>query len=165
MAKGDDNTFVAVVNDTDSKNGGKSYAASISGSDYNQFIGKKIGDVVEGQFVKSKDSDSPLDGYKLEITGGCDKVGTPMRKDLDGGSKKPLLITSGTGFKGHKIFMKKGQRYRTKHEGLRMRKKFRGSTITNDTRQINLKVVGKGKKSLAEISGTNSSENENSNEN
>ena len=39
-----------------------------------------------------------------------------------------------------------------------MRKKFRGSTITNETRQINLKLVGKGKKSLAEISGTESSE-------
>lgn len=161
MAKGEDNTFVAVVNDTDPKNGGKSYPFSISGSDYNQFIGKKIGDVVEGQFVKSKDSEQPLDGYKLEITGGCDKVGTPMRKDLDGGSKKPILVTSGTGFKGHNIFMKKGQRYRTKHEGLRMRKKFRGSTITNETRQINLKVVGKGKKSLAEISGSAGSSEEN----
>ena len=72
MAKGEDNTFVAVVNDTDPKNGGKSYPFSISGSDYNQFIGKKIGDVVEGQFVKSKESEQPLDGYKLEITGGCD---------------------------------------------------------------------------------------------
>ena len=57
--------------------------------------------------------------------------------------------------------MKKGQRYRTKHEGLRMRKKFRGSTITNETRQINLKVVGKGKKSLAEISGPAGSSEEN----
>ena len=84
-----------------------------------------------------------------------------MRKDLDGGSKKPILVTSGTGFKGHNIFMKKGQRYRTKHEGLRMRKKFRGSTITNETRQINLKVVGKGKKSLAEISGPAESSEEN----
>ena len=158
MAKGDDNTFVGVVNDTDPKNEGKSYSVSISGSDYNQFIGKKIGDVVEGQFVKSKVSEEPLDGYKLEITGGCDNVGTPMRRDLDGGAKKPLLVTSGTGFKGHKITTKKGQRYRSKHEGLRMRKKFRGSTITNDTRQINLKVVGKGKKSLVELSGAGSSE-------
>ena len=41
MAKGDDNTFVGVVNDTDPKNEGKSYSVSISGSDYNQFIGKK----------------------------------------------------------------------------------------------------------------------------
>ena len=160
MAKGDDNTFVAVVNDTDPKNKGESYPCSISGSDYNQFIGKKIGDVVEGQFVKHKETEEHLDGYKLEITGGCDNVGTPMRRDLDGGAKKPLLVTSGTGFKGHKIVNKKGQRYRTKHEGLRMRKKFRGSTITNETRQINLKVVGKGKKSLAKISGKESSEEE-----
>ena len=47
---------------------------SISGSDYNQFIGKKIGDVVEGQFVKSKDSEQPLDGYKLEITEDVTKL-------------------------------------------------------------------------------------------
>ena len=163
-----DNTFVAVVNDTTSginKKGeeqkfGFSYKGKIEGSDYNQFIGKKIGDVVEGQFVKHQETNEPYDGYKLEITGGCDNVGTPMRRDLDGGAKKPLLVTSGTGFKGHKIVNKKGQRYRTKREGLRMRKKFRGSTITNDTRQINLKVVGKGKKSLVKISGKESSEEE-----
>ncbi len=160
MAKDGDNTFVAVVNDTDPKNRGGSYSGSISGSDYNQFIGKKIGDVVEGRFVKSKETEEPFTGYKLEITGGCDKVGTPMRRDLDGGAKKPLLVTSSTGFKGHKIVTKKGQRYRTKHEGLRMRRKFRGSTITNDTRQINLKVVEKGKKSLANISGAQSSNEE-----
>ncbi|HJM44922.1 MAG TPA: S6e family ribosomal protein, partial [Candidatus Poseidoniaceae archaeon] len=68
-----------------------------------------IGDVVEGQFVKHQETNEPYDGYKLEITGGCDNVGTPMRRDLDGGAKKPLLVTSGTGFKGHKIVNKKAK--------------------------------------------------------
>lgn len=149
MARGEDNTFVAVVNDTDPKNGGRSYSVDISGSNYNQFVGKKIGDVVDGHFVGSGDMTMP--GYKFEITGGSDKIGTPMRKDLDSGNRKAILVTASTGFKGHSIVNKKGQRYRTKHDGMRKRRQFRGKTITNDTRQINLKVIEQGNRSLGDI--------------
>ena len=43
--------FIAVVNDTDAKNGGKSYALKITGNNHAQMLGKRIGDVVDGLFV------------------------------------------------------------------------------------------------------------------
>ena len=42
---------IAVVNDTDAKNGGKSYALKITGNNHAQMLGKRIGDVVDGLFV------------------------------------------------------------------------------------------------------------------
>ena len=146
-----DNEFVAVINDTAPENNGRSYSLNISGSNYNQFLGKKIGDIVDGIFVG--EGENTLAGYKLSISGGSDKTGTPMRSDLEGGTKKSVLITAGTGFKGHKIIHKKGNRYRYKEDGMRMRRNFRGNVITTDTRQLNLKVVESGNKALADIFG------------
>ena len=37
-------SFKAVVNDTNPDSGGKSYALDITGANYNHFLGKKIGD-------------------------------------------------------------------------------------------------------------------------
>ena len=144
-----DNEFVVVVNDTDPKNEGRSYSLKIEGSNYNQFLDKKIGDIVDGIFVG--EGESTLSGYKLKISGGSDKTGTPMRSDLAGGSRKSVLVSASTGFKGHKLVHKNSQRYRYKEDGLRKRRFFRGNTITNDTRQLNLKVVEAGNKSLADI--------------
>ena len=81
-----DTTFVAVVNDTDSANNGSSYNMSVSGNNLSQFLGKKIGDVVDVIFVV--EGEQTLAGYKLEITGGSDKTGTPMRSDLSGGNRQ-----------------------------------------------------------------------------
>ena len=96
-----------------------------------------------------------MSGYKLQITGGSDKTGTPLRRDLEGGSRQSILVTRSTGFKGHSlVFKTKGgekKRFRYKPDGLRKRRNFRGNTITQDTRQINLKVIESGKKSLADI--------------
>ncbi len=150
MASGD-TSFIAAVNDTNPKNSGKAYAVEIKGANYNHFLGKKIGDVVDGQFVG--EGDQSLLGYKLEITGGSDKTGTPMRGDVDGGSRQAVLVTKSTGFKGHKLVRKKGKLYRYLYPGVRRRRNFRGNTITQDTRQLNLKVVEAGKKSLADIFG------------
>ena len=141
--------FKAVVNDTDPSSGGKAYAVDISGSNYNHFLGKKIGDSVDGIFVG--DGDVTLGGFKLQITGGSDLTGTPMRADLDGGGRKKVLVSPSTGFKGHKIVKKKGGRYRYTYDGLRKRRAFRGNVISSDTRQINLKVVESGNKSLSDI--------------
>ena len=80
MAQRSEQVFKAVVNDTDPKSEGKSYAIDISGSNYNHFLGKKIGDVVDGIFVG--DGDISLGGFKLQIRGGSDLTGTPMRADL-----------------------------------------------------------------------------------
>jgi small subunit ribosomal protein S6e len=155
-----DTTFVAVVNDTDPANGGRSYNMTVSGNNLSQFLGKKIGDVVDGIFVG--EGELTLAGYKLEVTGGSDKTGTPMRSDLSGGVRQSILVTESTGFKGHSLVHKtKGgekKRFRYKPDGMRKRRYFRGNTINQDTRQINLKVVEAANKSLADILGTNSLE-------
>jgi small subunit ribosomal protein S6e len=153
MAVGQQGEFVAVVNDTDPKNGGKSYSLKISGNNHAQLLGKKIGDTVDGFFVG--EGEQTLSGYKLEITGGSDKTGTPLRRDLEGGRRQAVLVTQSTGFKGHNlVFKNKGgekKRFRYKPDGLRKRRFFRGNTISQDTRQINLKVIEAGKKSLGDI--------------
>ena len=133
---------------------------SVSGNNLSQFLGKKIGDVVDGIFVG--EGEQTLAGYKLEITGGSDKTGTPMRSDLSGGNRQSILVTESTGFKGHSLVHKtKGgekKRFRYKPDGMRKRRYFRGNTVTQDTRQINLKVVEAANKSLAEILGASSEE-------
>ena len=153
MAVGQQGAFVAVVNDTDPKNGGKSYSLKISGNNHAQLLGKKIGDTVDGIFVG--EGEQTLSGYKLQITGGSDKTGTPLRRDLEGGRRQAVLVTQSTGFKGHNlVFKNKGgekKRFRYKPDGLRKRRFFRGNTISQDTRQINLKVIEAGKKSLGDI--------------
>ena len=153
MAVGQQGEFVAVVNDTDPKNGGKSYSLKISGNNHAQLLGKKIGDTVDGIFVG--EGEQTLSGYKLEITGGSYKTGTPLRRDLEGGRRQAVLVTQSTGFKGHNlVFKNKGgekKRFRYKPDGLRKRRFFRGNTISQDTRQINLKVIEAGKKSLGDI--------------
>lgn len=152
--------FIAVVNDTDPKNGGKSYSLKITGNNHAQMLGKRIGDVIDGLFVG--EGEKTLSGYKLEITGGSDKTGTPMRHDLEGGSRQSILVTQSTGYKGQIVVTKKKggdkKRFRSKPEGLRQRRTFRGNTITQDTRQINLKVVEAGKKSLSTILKSGSEE-------
>ena len=142
-------SFKAVVNDTKPSSEGKSYSMEISGANYNHFLGKKIGDSVDGMFVG--EGDSALTGYKLEITGGSDITGRPMRPDLDGSGVKSVLITAGIGYKGKKYVNKNSKEYRYKYDGLRKRRNLRGNVISQDTRQINLKVVESGKRSLAAV--------------
>jgi len=153
MARANAVEFIAVVNDTDPKNGGKSYSLKITGNNHAQMLGKRIGDVVDGLFVG--EGDKTLSGYKLEITGGSDKTGTPMRRDLEGGNRQSILVTQSTGYKGQIVVEKKKggdkKRFRYKPDGLRKRRTFRGNTITQDTRQINLRVVESGKKPLETI--------------
>jgi small subunit ribosomal protein S6e len=160
MAVGQQGEFVAVVNDTDPTSGGKSYSLKISGNNHAQLLGKKIGDTVDGIFVG--EGEQTLSGYKLQITGGSDKTGTPLRRDLEGGSRQAVLVTQSVGFKGHNlVFKTKGgekKRFRYKPDGLRKRRYFRGNTVNQDTRQINLKVIDSGNKSLADILSAGSEE-------
>lgn len=153
---GEQNSFVATINDTDPSNNGKSYKCTISGTNYNQMLGKTIGDSIDGIFIG--EGEVTLAGYTLEISGGSDKTGTPMRRELQGGARKSILVAASKGFKGHKIVHKKSNRYRYKPDGLRKRRVFRGASITQDTRQINLKVTKQGNKSLSDIFGSSESE-------
>ena len=140
-----------VIHDTNPASGGRGFGIEGTGSNYNHFLGKRIGDSVDGMFVG--EGDKTLSGYKLEITGGSDLTGRPMRPELEGSAIKSVLTTAGTGYKGKRYVKKKGRVYRYKYDGLRKRRRFRGNVISQDTRQINLKIVESGNRSLDAIFG------------
>tara|TARA_B100000029_G_scaffold15560_1_gene16112 strand:- start:1088 stop:1585 length:498 start_codon:yes stop_codon:yes gene_type:complete len=148
---GSEQAFKAVINDTRPSSGGRAYAVDITGSNYNHFLGKKIGDAVDGMFIG--EGDQSLSGYKLEITGGSDVTGRPMRPDLDGAGVKSVLVSPGVGYKGKRYVKKNAQVYRYKYDGIRRRRNLRGNVISQDTRQINLKVVEAGNRALPMIFG------------
>ena len=97
------------------------------------FLGKKIGENVPGAGVG-------LDGYTIQVTGGSDKEGFPMRRDIEGQIRKRIVLSDGPGFHSY-------------HEGMRKRKSIRGNTIFENTMQINAKVVTAGSKSIEDAWG------------
>ena len=116
---------------SDSKTG-KAYKIEGKDTEANVlFIGKRIGDAVDADILG-------LGGYELEITGGSDKDGMPMRKDVSGSARKRILITSPPG-------------YRPKERGKRRRKSVRGNEISTEISQINVKIKGYGAKPIEEI--------------
>ncbi len=88
-------------------------------------IGRKIGEIIDGTILG-------LSGYKIQITGGTDKDGFPMRPDIHGGVRRRVIVGSGPGFK-------------PKRKGERRRKMLRGNVITEEIVQINMKIVEKPK--------------------
>jgi small subunit ribosomal protein S6e len=116
---------------SDSKTG-KAY--KIEGKDSEAstlFIGKRIGDLVDADILG-------LGGYVLEIKGGSDKDGMPMRKDVTGTARKRILITAPPG-------------YRPKEKGKRRRKSVRGNEISTELSQVNVVVKEYGRKALEEL--------------
>ncbi len=120
--------FKVVVNDVKT---GKSHSILVTGHHANSLIGKKIGDEVDGIFVS-------LPGYKLEITGGTDKDGFPMRRDLPGMRRRKLLLTKSQGFK-------------PKTKGLRKKKSIHGNTISQNIVQINMKITKYSSRPIEEL--------------
>ena len=120
--------FKVIVNDVKT---GKSYNVAVTGHHANSLIGVSIGEVVDGVFVG-------LPEYKLQITGGSDKNGTPMRGDLPGNKRVKLLLSDGLGF--HEVY-----------HGERRRVAIRGKTISDAIVQVNMKVVEYGSKTIEEI--------------
>ncbi|MCX8172667.1 MAG: 30S ribosomal protein S6e [Archaeoglobaceae archaeon] len=121
--------FRVVVSDPKT---GKAYQKIVSGANANRLIGKQIGDTISGTIL-----DLPPD-YELQITGGSDKDGVPMRPDIPSSGRKRILMSGGIGFK-------------PKEPGLRKRKIVRGRVISKDILQINMKVVKHGRVPLEEI--------------
>jgi small subunit ribosomal protein S6e len=85
------------------------------------FIGRKIGEIMDGAIV-----DMPAS--KVQIRGGSDKDGVPMRPDVHGGVRRKVVLSSGVGFKA-------------KRSGERRRKAVRGNIVTDEIVQINMKLV------------------------
>ncbi|MEM5830063.1 MAG: 30S ribosomal protein S6e [Candidatus Aenigmatarchaeota archaeon] len=117
-----------VVSDPETR---KAYQIEIDQSLAPQLIGKKIGDVIDGNIIG-------LPGYQLQITGGTDKDGFPMHPNIEGAVKRKVLLSSPPCFHPRK-------------KGERRKKTVRGNTISADIVQINMKIVKKGEKPLEEF--------------
>ncbi|MBI2139527.1 30S ribosomal protein S6e [Candidatus Woesearchaeota archaeon] len=109
---------------------GKAYQKEVKDQEAQPFIGLNIGEEVSGDALG-------LEGFKLQITGGSDFCGFPMRRGILGIRKK---ITS-----------KGGVGFRESVEGVRLRKTVCGHKINDSIVQINLKVLQDGSKKLEEL--------------
>ncbi|OGX07662.1 MAG: hypothetical protein A2Z88_00775 [Omnitrophica WOR_2 bacterium GWA2_47_8] len=108
----------------------KTYKKEVKDNEARPFIGANIGENIKG------DSFGML-GYELQITGGSDYCGFPMRRGILGQRKK-VTILGGIGFKGAQ-------------KGIAMRKTVCGHKIHEKISQINLKIAKAGEKPLTEI--------------
>ncbi len=122
--------FTVVVADPED---GAAHQRAVEGQDANRFIGRSIGEEVDGNAVG-------LDGYTLEVTGGSDTAGRPMREDVAGPALKSVLLTGGTGF-------------HPTRDGERKRVTVRGREVGEDTRQINAAITARGDQSVEELLG------------
>jgi len=112
---------------------GKCYQIEVDSTKSKPFFGVRIGNEFDGSLVG-------LTGFKLQVTGGTDKDGFPMRRDLHGMERKRILLSGGTGFA-------------PKAKGERMKKTIRGNTISEDIAQLNVKVLAYGAKGIPETLG------------
>jgi small subunit ribosomal protein S6e len=112
---------------------GRSYNLELDEAKAKVFVGKKIGEVVNAKGIG-------LSGYELMITGGSDKDGFPMRKDVPGRTRRRVYLTKGPG-------------YKPKTKGTKKRKTVAGNTITPNIVQINAKIVKKGNTPIEKILG------------
>lgn len=87
------------------------------------FIGRRMGETVDGSVVD-------LPAHKVQIMGGSDKDGVPMRSNVHGGVRRNVVLSGGAGFS-------------PKSKGERKRKTVRGNVITDEIVQINMKTVEK----------------------
>lgn len=120
--------FTVAVADPDD---GVTRQIDVSGQDANRFIGKSLGEAVDGGAVG-------LSGYTLELTGGSDDAGRPMRADVGGSNLRAILVTGGTG-------------YNPSRDGERRRVTVRGAEVSDATRQINAKITARGDEPVDEL--------------
>lgn len=104
----------------------KTYNKTLTQEQLESLFGTKIGDKISGDLFE-------LPGYELELMGGSDKTGTPMRKDVEGFAPKRILIVGGVGLRSN---TRKGRKVRTR---------VAGNTVYEKTSQLNVKVTKWGK--------------------
>ncbi|RNJ77379.1 MAG: 30S ribosomal protein S6e [Nitrosopumilus sp. H8] len=110
-------TFKVTISDTK----GKSVSKELKDSDANPLLGLQLGN----------ETDAAVAGLqgKLVLTGGSDKSGVPMRKDVHGAARKYVLLSKGVGLQDAE-------------PGQRVRKLMRGNTVSEEIYQINCKYDG-----------------------
>ena len=107
---------------------GTSEQKELKGGEAERFLGYRIGDTVEGSLVG-------IEGT-LQVTGGSDKDGFPMKKGVYGTRRMKLLLANGIG-------------YNPTDEGVRKKKRVRSDTISEEIVQINTKVLAAPKAEAA----------------
>lgn len=110
---------------------GKSYGLEVPKDKEAALIGKKIGERVEGGLFGAE-------GYELQVTGGSDLSGFPIRADVSGPRRVGVIISGGTG-------------YRSKGKGTREKRNVRGNVISDQIMQVNASVVTAGSRPLEEL--------------
>ena len=114
--------FKAIVSDPET---GTSKAVELEEARATPLIGRRIGEIIDGSIV-----DMP--GHKVQIRGGSDKDGFPMRPSVHGGVRRRIVLSGGVGFA-------------PQNEGMRRRKTIRGNVVTDEIVQLNMKIVEKPK--------------------
>ncbi len=109
--------FKLVLSDPKTK---KSEALEVKDAAAQFLVGRKIGETLDAATIGI--------AGKIMITGGSDRAGFPMRRDVLGGGKNYVLVTKGTGF-------------RSKEGGAKRRKLVRGNMINEEIYQVNCKRV------------------------
>lgn len=105
-------------------------------SDSEALVGKSIGEKISG-----KDISPILEGYEFEIAGASDKSGFPAFANVDGFTRKKVLLKYGPGMHKRPKFEGKKKRSNPTPGGLRLRKIVHGKTISDKIVQINLKLA------------------------
>jgi small subunit ribosomal protein S6e len=115
--------FKVIVSDPEA---GTSKVVELEESRAAPLIGRKIRESVDGAIVD-------LPGHKLQIMGGSDRDGVPMRPNVHGGVRRKVVLSGGVGFNPH-------------NKGERRRKTVRGNIITDEIVQINTKITERPEK-------------------
>jgi small subunit ribosomal protein S6e len=110
--------FKVIVSDPQT---GTSKVVELEEAHATPLIGRKLGETLDGAVVN-------LPAHKVQILGGSDKDGVPMRSDVHGGGRRAVVLSGGAGFS-------------PKKKGERRRKTVRGSIITDEIVQVNIKIV------------------------
>jgi len=114
-----------------SEQSGKSHQAELAKDKEHGIVGKKIGDELDGNLIGAA-------GYTLELTGGSDGSGFPMRIEVHGSARKSILTSDGVGF-------------RAEESGERRRCYVRGNTYSTEIVQVNAKVKKAGATPLEQL--------------
>jgi len=100
---------------------GSSQQVVVEGAESTDIMGAAIGDTVDGAVCG-------LDGITVELTGGSDAAGRPMRPDVPGSALRELLSSGGIG-------------YRPTRDGERKRVTVRGRQVSAETAQVNAQIA------------------------
>ncbi|KXA89411.1 30S ribosomal protein S6 [candidate division MSBL1 archaeon SCGC-AAA259I09] len=119
---------------------GKAYQLEPEETKFERLVGLEIGDSFEGDIID-------LPGYELEIMGGSDKEGFPMRNGVRGEGRTQPLLSGGSG-------------YKPTEKGSRRRKTVRGEKVSKNIAQLNTVIKKHGEKPIEKILGLEPTEEE-----